>query len=112
MEDPFSYSARWDSAGLDCSFCIHESKVKWPNIRKDYACCLHQVSLIKELGSDGYKEGEWFCSDFSDNGKANPKSVQEFMEIRNVLKPNVLYGAYGPANNLKEIAFSELKSNT
>ena len=108
MNDPFSYSARWGSVGLDCAFCKHQSNVEWPNLKRNYGCNLHGVSLAKELGSNGYKEGEWFCSAFSNNGAANPKAKREFESILSELTPKVLYGAYGSDNQLKEIPFVEL----
>ena len=108
MKDPFSYSARWDSVGLDCSFCKHQSKVDWPNISRDYACKLHGVSLAREIGTNGYKEGEWFCSSFANNGEANPKAVSEFESVKSKLQSKVLYGAYGNNKQLKEIPFVEL----
>lgn len=108
MRDPFSYSARWDSVGLDCAFCIHQSEVDWPNVNRDYSCLLHSVSLAKELGSNGYKEGEWFCSSFTDTGAAYPKAVEEFNQIKDQLNSKVLYGAYGSNQQLKEIPFVEL----
>jgi len=108
MDDPFSYSARWDSAGLDCAFCKHERKVEWPNLNRDYGCNLHSISLEKELGKDGFKEGEWFCSSFHNNGKATPQALKELESIIKELKPNRLYGAYGANKQLKEIPFVEL----
>ena len=74
----------------------------------NYACNFHGVSLAKELGSNGYKEGEWFCSSFSNNGEANPNAEREFESILSELVPKVLYGAYGSDNQLKEIPFVEL----
>lgn len=108
MKDPFSYSARWGSIGLDCAFCIHQKEVEWPNLKRDYSCLLHRISLAKEIGGNGYKEGEWFCSSFADNGCAHKKSVEEFNQVSNQLSKNVLYGAYGGDNRLKEIPFVEL----
>ena len=108
MNDPFSYSARWDSVGLDCAFCRHESATEWPNLKRDYGCKLHSISLEKELGKNGFKEGEWFCSSYENNGKANPKALVELESIREQLAPQVLYGAYGANNQLKEIPFVEL----
>jgi hypothetical protein len=108
MKDPFSYSARWDSVGLDCTFCKHQSDAKWPNIAKDYKCNLHKISLAKEIGENGFKDGEWFCSEFSNNGKANSKAVDEFKTIKHELNPDILYGAYGIGQQLKEIPFVDL----
>jgi hypothetical protein len=112
MKDPFSYSARWDSVGLDCSFCIHQKEVEWPNKDRDYSCRLHGISLAATIASSGYKEGEWFCSSFENNGRVNMKAVNEFDSIKRQLKSNVLYGAYGENGTLKEIPFYELQKNT
>lgn len=77
--DPFSHSARWDSVGIDCSLCIHiKSNGNWPNRDKIYSCNLHKISLALQIEKNGYKNGEWFCSDFKDNGNSNVKSVEEF----------------------------------
>lgn len=108
MKDPFSYSARWDSVGLDCAFCVHQSEVEWPNKKRDYSCRLHEMSLAVTIAKNGFKEGEWFCSSFGSNGEANPKAVKELISIKDLLNPNILYGAYGENGNLKEIPFSEL----
>ena len=108
MRDPFSYSARWDSVGLDCAFCVHQSEVDWPNVKRDYSCLLHNISLAKELGGNGFKEGEWFCSSFTNDGSAYPKSIEEFSQVKEQLSPNILYGAYGDNKKLKEIPFVEL----
>ena len=112
MEEPFSYSDRWDSVGLSCGCCIHSKNVDWPNRNKDYGCELHSISLAKILNRGGHVEGEWFCNSFQSNGKANPKAVKELSTIVKQLNDDVLYGAYGDpyANNkeLKEIPFVKL----
>jgi hypothetical protein len=112
MKDPFSYSARWDSIGLDCAYCVHENDVKWPNKDKDYACELHNISLATTLGKNGFKEGEWLCSSFKDNGKANSKAKQQLLSIAKPLRPDTLYGAYEQDGFLKELSFSDLRKNT
>lgn len=77
--DPFSHSARWDSVGIDCNSCIHiNSNGNWPNKDKIYSCNLHEISLALQIQENGFKNGEWFCSDFKDNGNSNLKSVEEF----------------------------------
>ena len=108
MKDPFSYSARWDSVGLDCAFCIHEKQVEWPDTKRDYSCLLHGVSLVATLAKNGFKEGEWFCSAFESNGKTNERAIIELEAIKHELAPDILYGAYGKDGNLKEIPFSDL----
>ena len=108
MDDPFSYSARWDSVGLDCAYCVHEAEVSWPNTAKDYHCTLHGVSLSATLQDSGYKEGEWFCSSFKNDGGANAAAMSEFESVQAKLSPNTLYGAYGREGKLKEIPFVQL----
>ena len=108
MKDIFTYSARWNTVGLDCSFCKHEKSVEWPNKNRDYACQLHRISLTPTITKDGFKEGEWFCSKFENNGKANVKAINEFESFRGELESNILYGAYGKDGILKEIQFTEL----
>jgi len=108
MKDPFSYSARWDSVGLDCAFCKYEKEVEWPNKDRDYSCISHGIALVATIAEDGFKEGEWFCSSFENNGKANNKAINELNAMKIELEPNILYGAYGKNGNLKEIPFNEL----
>jgi hypothetical protein len=112
MKDPFSYSARWDSIGLDCSNCVHQSEVEWPDKERRYRCILHAMSLAKTIGGNGFKEGEWFCSSFENDGSANPRSMSEFEKIRSELETKVLYGAYGSEGVLKEISFDRLQTRT
>ncbi|ODB95260.1 hypothetical protein A3197_18080 [Candidatus Thiodiazotropha endoloripes] len=108
MRDPFSYSARWDSVGLDCAFCKNQKEVEWPNNERNYSCLLFGISLEVTIASNGFKEGEWFCSSFESNGEANAKAINEFNSIKSHLEPNILYGAYGEDGKLKEIPFNEL----
>ena len=112
MNDPFSYSNRWDSVGLDCVFCINQNEVEWPNTNRDYACKLHNISLASLIAKNGFKEGEWFCSAFEDNGKANKTAITELTTILTELDPKTLYGAYGENRKLKEISFTKLHKNT
>jgi len=107
MKDPFSYSARWDSVGLDCSNCQHfEGPSTWPDRKKVSKCKLHHLSLALELGRDGYKQGEWFCKDFKDGG-AFPKAVAEFNENLSKFEAGILYGAH-QSSTLREIRFDEI----
>lgn len=109
VKDPFSYSARWDSVGLDCSYCIHfVGPTAWPDVERTSHCGLHNVSLAIELATTGFKEGEWFCKDFVDNCKANKKAIEEFEKTRDLFLPAVLYGAYGKEGFLKEVTFEKL----
>jgi len=110
IKDTFNYEARWDSVGLSCACCQHQANDKdWPNVRHDYKCALHEVSLAVELKSSGYMEGEWFCRDFEDNGKSYPPALKHFIGIRETLPKNTLFGFYGGDGFLKEIPFSELE---
>ena len=108
MRDPFSYSARWDSIGLGCAFCKHQSKTQWPNESRDYSCELHSISLAVQLAKNGFIEGEWFCSSFTNDGNADSRALIEFESIQPKMELNVLYGAYGEDKKLKEIPFDEL----
>jgi hypothetical protein len=109
IKDPFSYSARWDSVGLDCSHCIHfVGPVTWPDLESKSHCGLHKVSLAVELGKNGFKDGEWFCKDFTDNGKANKEALEQLEKTRDSLLPKVLSGAYGGDGFLKEVPFEKL----
>jgi hypothetical protein len=110
VKDPFSYSARWDTVGVDCAYCVYfAGPPTWPDIQRSSHCGLHKVSLAIELGCNGYKEGEWFCRDFNDNGRAYDKAIEELEAVKESLQTNVLYGAYGPGGCLKEIEFENLK---
>lgn len=110
IQDPFSYSARWDSVGLDCAYCIHfEGPGEWPDIQAVSRCALHKIPLKIELGPNGFKEGEWFCKDFSDNGRAFGDAVKELEKVRNALQDDVLYGAYGNEGILREYSFADLR---
>jgi hypothetical protein len=80
----------------------------WPDRERISHCGLHNVSLAIELAKNGFKEGEWFCKDFADNGKANKKAAEELEKTRNSLLPKVLYGAYGEDGFLKEVPFEKL----
>ena len=104
VKDPFSYSARWDSIGLDCAFCKFFSGPKrWPDVKSEVFCNKHQVSLKYRLSVKKYLDGEWFCKHFDDVGRAFHKAEQEFESIRKNLDDSVIYGTYGDDGNLKEI---------
>lgn len=109
IRDFFSYSDRWDSVGIDCSYCAHfVGPASWPDKERMSHCAFHKVSLAIELRESGYKEGEWFCKEFKNNDKrTNPKALQEFENIRGQLDFQKLYGAYGKEGNLKEFDFKD-----
>jgi hypothetical protein len=81
----------------------------WPDIERISHCGFHNVSLASELNGNGYKDGEWFCRDFTDNGKGHDKAIKEFEAVKETLQSNVLYGAYGPEGCLKEVEFEKLE---
>ena len=59
MKDPFSYSARWDSVGLDCAFCKHQKEVEWPKAYAEQDTIL----LDRILGEDFQmidQDGNWY----------------------------------------------------
>ena len=68
LKDTFPYTARWDSVGLDCSYCVHFiGPTSWPDKNHVSHCALHDLPLTIELGEDGFKQWEWFCRDFTYN---------------------------------------------
>jgi len=109
IEDSFPRAGRWDSVGLDCGVCKHQANAKWPNRQRNYRCGLHDMSLTIELGKNGYMDGEWFCRDFEDDGRAERQAVEHFLAIRNRLQPRVLYqfadDPYGKHKRLDEHPF-------
>lgn len=112
IKDTFKYGARWDSVGLDCFACQHfRGPAQWPDTAHVSRCGFHGVSLAIELGSNDYKNWEWFCKDFTDTGRAFPPSFAHFLEIRERLEPGVLYRFYGDDGNLVERKMAELEKS-
>lgn len=113
IKDPFSYSARWDSIGLDCSHCNHfNGPDNWPDLKRESCCNLHQISLSIELNKSGFKKWEWFCKDF-ENKDAFPRAIEEFLSIKDELKPHVLYRGYNrKTGRLLEFKFEDLQEST
>lgn len=110
IRDPFSYSNRWDSVGLDCCNCKNFiPPAQWPDSKKTICCQLHKVSLEIELDKNGYKCWEWFCKDF-DNINAFPKAIEEFESIKDLLASRILYRAYGQNDELIEFDMNLLKA--
>ena len=109
LPDTFPYTARWDSVGLGCAFCAHfEGPEKWPDAGRMSRCALHHIPLTIQLNRSGTLEGEWFCRDFKDNGKAHAPAVQHLNEIRDSLQAGVLYELGRPDGKLGEHRFDEL----
>ena len=109
IRDPFSYSARWDSIGLDCAFCkFFSGPLTWPDSNREVFCDRHKVSLKFRLSKENSLDGEWFCKQFEDAGRASPKAAQEFEAIRKDLDDSTIYGGYGADGNLKEIQTKDL----
>ena len=112
IRDTFPYEARWDSVGLCCAFCRHQANSdEWPNTKRDYRCALHDIPLAAELAPSGFIDGEWFCHDFEDNGRAHPTALAHFRAVRSKLPERVLFGFYGQDGNLKQIPFGELEQH-
>lgn len=110
VNDPFSYSARWDSIGLDCAFCkFFGSPKRWPDSQQEVFCNKHRVSLRYRLSTRNYLDGEWFCKHFENNGRAFEKAVSEFESIRKELDDFVIYGGYSNNGYLKEVLIKDLR---
>ena len=113
MNDPFSYSGRWGSLGLDCSNCAHFlGPDSWPDEQAVSSCKRHNKSLKLQLTDSGYKEGEWFCSSFSNDGTANAVAANEFEAVRPLLASGVLYRALGPSTDFFEIQLGAVGNDT
>jgi len=113
VTDTFPHTARWDSVGLDCAFCLHfVGPGSWPDGQRVSRCTLHDLSLDIELAPNGYKEGEWFCRDFTagPDGRASMHAIAHLNRVRANLRPRVLYGFNGPDGTLKEHDFQELRA--
>ncbi len=110
VKDTFKHETLWGGVGFSCAFCRHQANDKeWPNVKRDYKCGLHNISLAVELNSSGYMEGEWFCRDFEDNGNSYPPSLRHLAEIHDTLPGDTLFGVNEAGGFLKEIPFSELE---
>ncbi|MCG6872593.1 MAG: hypothetical protein LJE84_09905 [Gammaproteobacteria bacterium] len=112
VKDSFEYViGPGGRVGLDCAFCVHfRGPPGWPDVERASRCGRHDVPLAIQLGEGGYKEYEWFCRDFSDNGRADPSAVAHLAEMHESLQPGVLYRLYGHDRCLVEHPFDELNS--
>ena len=108
IKNPFSFSARWDSAGISCTFCKYASAKGWPDVDRSFACRKHDVPLRAELDAMNYVLGEWFCKDFESDGRAHAKPLAEFEAIRHSLAAETLYRTDPDKNLLVQTPFSEL----
>ena len=112
VADPFDYSGRWGSVGLDCSNCQHFSgPARWPDAARELSCRLHNVSLAIELADSGYKEGEWFCREFANDGSALEAAQRSFGTLAASLAMGVLYRVNGPGTFLYEVPMRELPAS-
>ena len=116
LKDTFAYTARWDSVGLDCSYCSHfVGPAEWPDKARESRCRFHRISLAVEIGRNGYKEWEWFCKNFEDiNTKeqcAYPPAVEHFVSIRNHLQDRILYRLHGKEGYLVEYPFEDIENS-
>ncbi len=104
--DTFRRKGRWDSVGLDCSNCKYfKNPQSWPDKNQSIACNFHNISLTLELNKSGYKESEWFCREFKNDGKALEDAVMHFEQIKLSLKDKILYSFIKEGEELKEIDF-------
>jgi hypothetical protein len=109
MNDTFPHLARWDSVGLDCSSCKHfAGPLSWPDTARTSHCTFHQTSLTLELDNNGYKLGEWFCREFSDNGMSHQSAVVHFAKIYSELSPQVFYAFRAYRGLLDEVSLATL----
>jgi hypothetical protein len=103
VEDTFPYTARFDSVGLDCSHCKYQQIGSgFPNLKRDYCCRLHDMSLTVELQENGYKLWEWFCRDFESDGSAHLPAVEHFNRTKEELKSQILYRLLDGVNGLNQ----------
>lgn len=81
---------------------------KWTGITKRYRCRFHNLSLAVELNEKGFKEGEWFCKQFENNGRVNKSAFDKFNKMKEIFEEGILYGFYGEDGNLKETPFENM----
>jgi len=113
VPDTFPHAARWDSVGLDCAYCEHFVGPEcWPDDERVSRCGLHDLPLEIQLAASGYKDGEWFCRDFTaaPGGRAAKVAVGHLQRVRDNLQPQVLYRFMAGGGNLGEYAFEKLRA--
>jgi len=104
IRNEFTFSARWQTCGVDCSFCKHfRGPESWPDLEGRANCTFHQVGLSFRLNSRGYISGEAFCKNFSNAGDAFNEGVATFDKIQASLEENVLYLAEQDKEYLEEV---------
>ena len=110
VKNTFKQEGRWDTVGLDCGCCqFFKSPSKWPDQNHEIYCNFHKVPLTIELRENNYLEGEWFCKNFKDNGKALKNAFKHFEETKSSLADGILYRFEKINEDLKEININQLK---
>ena len=110
--DTFPRNARWDTAGISCSSCIHFGPpASWPDTEKKISCRLHEASLANLLADTGYMRCESFCVDldYNQDGRIYHEALNHLREIKSKLSPGVLYCLHEPGKPLEEIRIRKEK---
>lgn len=113
VPDTFPHTGRWDSVGLDCAYCRHfVGPGSWPDREHVSRCGLHDLPLGIQLAADGYKDGEWFCRDFTaaPGSRAANLAVAHLERVRVNLRPRILYSFKPAGGDLGEHDFEELRA--
>jgi hypothetical protein len=114
IADTFPHAGHWDAVDLDCAYCTHfVGPQSWPDTARVSRCKLHDVPLTVQLAPTGYKEGEWFCRDFSKaptSPVGSKAAIAHLEKLKPQLRPRILYGFHGADGNLKEYAMDDLQS--
>jgi hypothetical protein len=99
IKDPFSYSVGHGAIGISCD---HLCKYfKYNILTKERFCLRHHVKLNNVfIGDDGFREGEFFCTDYENcinniSKGAHKLGLEEFNSIKDELEENILYEACG-----------------
>jgi len=112
VRNKFLYNARWESAGINCTFCKYcELPEKWPDKERKLRCKKHNISLAIILTDNGFCNGEWICKDFEDNGRAFPEAVKIFKEkIKKDMQEGILYELGEGQKYLEEYPMNKLSN--